>query len=156
MKYHAMKLVVVAIVASVMFVGYQCGSPEFTGAKVHIQQKNYKEAIRLLEVEVQKNPQNEEAWFFLGGLKADQGDLVGMNKCFDAALKISPKHAPEMRAMRYNQWGQNLNAGVNFLEKASSDSSQYFEKSIAAFEKAAAAWPDTSLTHRYLGYVYNN
>ena len=156
MKFHAIKLVILVTVASVMFVGYQCGSPEFTGAKVHIQQKNYKEAIRLLEIEVQKNPQNDEAWFFLGGLKADQGDLDGMNKSFDAALKISPKHAAEIRAMRYNQWGQNLNAGVNFLEKATSDSAQYFEKSINAFQKAIAAWPDTSLTYRYLGYVYNN
>lgn len=156
MKFHATKLVVLATVASFMFLGYQCGSPEFTGAKVHIQQKNYKEAIRLLEIEVQKNPQNDEAWFFLGGLKADQGDLTGMNKAFDAALKISPKHANEIRSMRYNQWGQNLNAGVNYLEKASSDSSQYFEKSLTAFQKAIAAWPDTSLTYRYLGYVYNN
>jgi tetratricopeptide (TPR) repeat protein len=156
MKFHATKLVILATVASFMFLGYQCGSPEFTGAKVHIQQKNYKEAMRLLELEVQKNPQNDEAWFFLGGLKADQGDLVGMNHAFNAALKISPKHAAEIRAMRYNQWGQNLNAGVNFLEKASSDSSQYFEKSITAFQKAIEAWPDTSLTYRYLGYVYNN
>lgn len=156
MKFHVIKLVVLAAVASMILVGYQCGSPEFTGAKVHIQQKNYKEAIRLLEIEVQKNPQNDEAWFFLGGLKADQGDLVGMNKSFEAALKISPKHAAEIRAMRYNQWGQNLNAGVNYLEKASSDSSQYYEKSITAFQKAIAAWPDTSLTFRYLGYVYNN
>jgi len=156
MKFHAIKLVILATVASFMFLGYQCGSPEFTGAKVHIQQKNYKEAIRLLEIEVQKNPQNEEAWFFLGGLKADQGDLIGMNHSFNAALKISPKHAAEIRAMRFNQWGQNLNAGVNYLEKASSDSAQYFEKSINAFQKAIDAWPDTSLTYRYMGYVYNN
>jgi len=156
MKFHATKLVILALAASFMFLGYQCGSPEFTGAKVYIQQKNYKEAIRLLELEVQKNPQNDEAWFFLGGLKADQGDLVAMNKAFDAALKISPKHAAEIRAMRYNQWGQNLNAGVNYLEKASSDSAHYFEKSINSFTKAIEAWPDTSLTYRYLGYVYNN
>lgn len=156
MKFHAVKLVILATVASVMFVGFQCGSPEFTGAKVHIQQKNYKEAMRLLEIEVQKNPQNEEAFFFLGGLKADVGDLVAMNSAFNAALKLSPKHTNEIRAMRYNQWGQNLNAGVNYLERASSDSSQYFDKSINAFQKAVEAWPDTSLTYRYIGYVYNN
>jgi tetratricopeptide (TPR) repeat protein len=156
MKHQALRLFVVALAASVMFLGYQCGSPEFTGAKVHIQNKNYKEAIRLLQIEVQKNPQNDEAWFFLGGLLADQGDLEGMNKSFIQALKVSPKHAAEMRAMRYNQWGQNLNAGVNYLERASSDSAQYFEKSMSSFNKAIQAWPDTSLTWRYLGYAYNN
>lgn len=156
MKYLATKLIILVAVASFMFFGYQCGSPEFTGAKVHIQQKNFKEAIRLLEVEVQKNPANEEAWFFLGGLRADQGDYEGMNKAFNQALKVSPKHAGEIRAMRYNHWGQNLNAGVSFLERASSDSAEYFEKSIASFTKASQAWPDTALTFRYMGYAYNN
>jgi tetratricopeptide (TPR) repeat protein len=156
MKYYATKLVLAITVASFMFFGYQCGSPEFTGAKVHLQQKNFKEALRLLELEVKKNPQNEEAWFFLGGLRADQGDLAGMNSAFQEALKISPKHTNEIHAMKYNQWGQNLNAGVNFLERASSDSAQYYDKAVAAFERSIAAWPDTALTYRYLGYVYNN
>ena len=156
MKHYATKLVFAATVASFLFFGYQCGSPEFTGAKVHMQQKNFKEALRLLELEVQKNPQNEEAWFFLGGLRADLGDLAGMNKAFKEALKLSPKHAGEIRAMQYNQWGQNLNAGVNFLERATADSAQYYEKSITSFHRAVDAWPDTALTYRYLGYVYNN
>ena len=156
MKSHALRLIILLGVASFMFFGYQCGSPEFTGAKVHIQQKNYPEAIRLLEIEVKKNPTNEEAGYLLGNLKADQGDLVGMNAAFNECLKLTPKHAPDIRIMRYSKWGQSLNTGVNLLEKATADSSQYFELSIAAFKKAIEAWPDTSLTYRYLGYVYNN
>jgi tetratricopeptide (TPR) repeat protein len=156
MKHNATKLILAATVASFMFFGYQCGSPEFTGAKVHMQQKNFKEAARLLEIEVKKNPQNEEAWFFLGSLRGDQGDLAGMNAAFSEALKISPKHAGEIHATRYNHWGQNLNAGVNFLERASPDSAHYYDKSIAAFRRSIASWPDTALTFRYLGYVYNN
>jgi tetratricopeptide (TPR) repeat protein len=156
MKAHAIRLFILLGVASFMFFGYQCGSPEFTGAKVHMQQKNWKEAIRLLEVEVKKNPANEEAWFFLGGLKADQGDLSGMNSAFNECLKISPKHLAEIRATRYNKWGQSLNTGVNMLEKATADSSQYYDLAITAFKKAIEAWPDTSLTYRYLAYVYNN
>jgi tetratricopeptide (TPR) repeat protein len=156
MKYFTMKLTVAAVAVSFLFFGYQCGSPEFTGAKVHIQQKNFKEAQRLLEIEVQKNPQNEEAWFFLGGLKADQGDYKGMNEAFSSCLNLSPKHQGEIKALRYNHWGVNLNAGVNFLERASSDSAHYFEKSITSFNKAIEVWPDTGLTYRYLGYAYNN
>lgn len=156
MKHNATKLILAVTVASFLFFGYQCGSPEFTGAKVHMQQKNFKEAVRLLEIEVKKNPQNEEAWFFLGSLRGDQGDLDGMNTAFKEALKISPKHANEIHATRYNQWGQNLNAGVNFLERASADSAHYYDKSVAAFRRSIAAWPDTALTYRYLGYVYNN
>jgi len=156
MKSHALRLVILLSVASFMFFGYQCGSPEFTGAKVHMQQKNWKEAIRLLEIEVKKNPTNEEAWFFLGGLKADQGDLEGMNAAFNECLKLSPKHAADIRSTRFNKWGQSLNTGVNMLEKASADSSQYYDLAIGAFKKAIEAWPDTALTYRYLAYVYNN
>ena len=156
MKGHLVVVVLGVVLASFLFLGYQCGSPEFTGAKVHIQQKNYKEAIRLLEIEVQKNPANEEAWFFLGGLKADEADYDGMNRAFNEASKLSNKHTAEIRAIRYNHWGQNLNTGVNFLERASSDSAEYFERAIGAFNKSIKAWPDTSLTYRYLAYAYNN
>lgn len=156
MKHNLLKVSFLIVVASLLFQGYQCASPEFTGAKVHIQQKHYKEAIRLLEIEVQKNPQNEEAWWFLGGLQADEGNYEGMNEAFNAALKISNKHAVDIKAIRYNHWGHNLNAGVSYLEKASSDSVEYFEKSITAFTKAINAWPDTAMTYKYLGYAYNN
>lgn len=156
MRQYYFKGVFALILASFILQGYQCGSPEFTGAKVHMQQKNYKEAIRLLEIEVAKNPANEEAWYLLGGLKADEHDYEGMNKAFTEALKLSNVHAEEIKAIRYNNWGQNLNAGVSYLERASADSAEYFEKSIRSFKQAIAAWPDTGMTHKYLGYAYNN
>ncbi len=77
-----------------------CGSPEFNGAKVFIQQGKYIDAIRLLEIEVEKNPTNEEAWFFLGGLKSHENDIDGMNRAFDECLKISSKHAANIQLIR--------------------------------------------------------
>ncbi|HTP79173.1 MAG TPA: tetratricopeptide repeat protein [Bacteroidota bacterium] len=142
--------------ACLLLLAFQCSSPEFTGAKIAVNQKNYKEAIRLLEIEVQKNPGNEEAWYLLGGLKADQYDYAGMNTAFDAAIKISQKHAQEIKKLRYNRWGVHVNLGVGYLERASQDSAQYFDLSINEFHRAMAAWPDTALTFRYLGYAYNN
>jgi hypothetical protein len=56
----------VLLAVAITTLGFQCGSPEFSGAKLRIQQKDYKGAINLLEKEVQKNPTNEEAWFLLG------------------------------------------------------------------------------------------
>ena len=136
--------------------GFQCGSPEFTGAKVQIQQKNYKEAIRLLEIEVKKNPDNDEAWYLLGALRADEGDYAGMNTAFDEALKLSNKHEADIHNERYRQWGRHLNAGVDYLNRASADSTQYYDRAIEQFDTASTIWPDTSLTFRYLGYAYNN
>lgn len=156
MTRSALRWLPAALISFLLFQGFQCGSPEFTGAKVQMQQKNYKEAIRLLELEVKKNPQNEEAWYFLGGLKADEGEYEGMNEAFDEALKISNLHARDIHTLRFSKWGLHLNAGVNYLERASSDSAEFFEKSIKEFNDAIRAWPDTGLTYRYLGYAYNN
>lgn len=141
---------------TLLFQGFQCASSEFTGAKLHIQQKNYPEAKRLLEVEVQKNPQNEEAWFLLGYLNGETSDYEAMNAAFTKALEISPKFSQDIHANRYNRWGQNLNQGLQYLELASPESSEYYDKALEAFSKAERAWPDTSLTYRYMGYAYYN
>ncbi len=147
----------VLIAVALMTQAFQCGSPEFTGAKVYIQQKNYKEAVRLLEAETQKNPNNEEAWYLLGLTKGkDLDDYVGMNQAFNAALKLSNAHQREIHALRYQKWVDHLNEGVSLLNKAMSDSSGYYDKSITEFNRAIQAWPDTSLTYRYLGHAYSS
>lgn len=156
MKSYGIKLLVIVSVSALLFQGFQCGSPEFTGAKLAMQQKNYKEAARLLEIEVQKNPKNEEAWFLLGNLRADMSDFEGMNAAFSEALKVSNKYAQDIRNVRSNHWGTHLNSGAGYLERATSDSSHLFDKAIVEFDKAAKALPETSLTYKYIGYAYNN
>ena len=156
MKSYSILMVCAALLVVLIFQGFQCASSEFTGAKLQLQQKNYAEAVRLLEIEVQKNPGNEEAWFMLGAIRGDEGDYVGMNVAFSNALKLSDKYARDIKNVQFGKWGSHLNTGVNYLERATPDSSVYFDESIAEFEKAAQAWPDTSLTYRYLGYAYNN
>lgn len=156
MKSYSIFIVCAALLVVLSFQGFQCASSEFTGAKLQLQQKNYAEAMRLLEIEVQKNPGNEEAWFMLGAIRGDEGDYVGMNVAFTNALNLSDKHARDIKNIQYGKWGNHLNTGVNYLERATPDSSVYLDESIAEFEKAAQAWPDTSLTYRYLGYAYNN
>ena len=146
----------VLIAFAITLEGFQCGSPEFSGAKLRIQQKDYKGAIKLLETEVQKNPKNEEAWFLLGELDADQGDFPGMNVAFNETLKLSSKHAKEIFNMRYSKWGVHVNDGVSDLARASADSTQFFESAVNNFKTAAEIWPDTGLTYKYLGIAYNN
>jgi len=149
-------LLLVFTVLALLLQGFQCASSEFTGAKLKMTQKNYKEAKRLLEIEVQKNPGNDEAWYLLGALSAEDQEYARMNEAFDSSLKLSDKHASDIRTIRYNQWGIHLNAGVKWLERATPESTMYFDQAIDEFSKAAISNPDTSLTYRYLGYAYNN
>jgi tetratricopeptide (TPR) repeat protein len=146
----------IVLAFAVMTQGFQCGSPEFSGAKLRIQQKDYKGAIALLEKEVQKNPTNEDAWFLLGELDADQGDYAGMNIAFAQTLKLSDKHAVQIHNMRYNRWGQHVNDGVSDLSRASADSMQFYDSAVNQFKMAEEIWPDTSLTYKYLGIAYYN
>ncbi len=156
MKSKTILLSFVVLAAFVFFQGFQCASSEFTGAKLAVQQKNLAEAKRLLEIEVQKNPSNEEAWYLLGGIRSEESDYVGMNQAFEEALKISQKHAGEIKGLRYNRWAFHLNRGVMALERAIPESSMFFEEALNEFAKARESWPDTSLTYRYIGYAYNN
>ena len=156
MKPYAIILLVLTMLALVLFQGFQCASSEFTGAKLKMTQKNYKEAKRLLEIEVQKTPGNDEAWYLLGALCSEDREYVRMNEAFNKHLELSDKHAIDIRNIRFNRWGVHLNMGVRALERATPESTAYFDESIEEFSNAAAAWPDTSLTYRYLGYSYNN
>ena len=156
MKPYAVVLRVFTLLALVLMQGFQCASSEFTGAKLKMTQKNYKEAKRLLEIEVQKNPGNDEAWYLLGALCSEDQEYVRMNEAFDSALQLSDKHATDIRNVKFNRWGIHLNSGVRALERATPESTIYFDEAIEEFNKAAAASPDTSLTYRYLGYAYNN
>jgi len=148
--------VALLIACAICTQGFQCGSPEFSGAKLRIQQKDYPGAIKLLETEVKKNPTNEEAWYLLGGLDADQGDYAGMNTAFEEALKLNNKHANEIYRIRYSKWGTHVNDGVTYLNRATTDSTQFYDSAASEFKTAGLIWPDTALTYKYLGIAYNN
>jgi tetratricopeptide (TPR) repeat protein len=138
-----------------MTQGFQCGSPEFTGAKVQEQNKNYPEAARLYEKEIQKNPANQEAWYYLGRLRGTQlNDYAGMNQAFNEANKISNKYATEINAYRTQFWIQHINGGVAYAKRASSDSAQYYDKAIEEYIMAAAMLPDSALTYHYMALTY--
>ncbi|MEX1139298.1 MAG: tetratricopeptide repeat protein [Bacteroidota bacterium] len=156
MKSNILLLLIIVLVALVSFQGFQCASSEFTGAKLALSQKNIPEAKRLLEIEVQKNPTNEEAWYFLGGVLAEESEYAGMNQAFEEALKLSQKHAREIQSTRYNRWASHLNVGAGYLDRAAPESTMFFDQALEEFTKASKAWPDTSLTYRYIGYAYNN
>lgn len=153
MKYF---LILLGILAFFGLQAFQCASSEFTGAKLALQQNNFAEAKRLLNEEVTKNPGNEEAWFLLGGIHSEQSEYAEMNRAFDEALKLSPKHTQEIKGTRYNKWAQHLNKGAGLLERASPESTMFFDQALEEFEKARLAFPDTALTYRYIGYAHNN
>lgn len=147
-------LLLFLLCAGLITQGFECGSADFEGGKVYQQQKNYKEAIKLFESELQKNKTNEEAWFRLGVVKGEMDDMEGMNEAFIQARKLSDVHASEIHDIRFNHWATHLNAGVAYKNRASKDSTVFYDKAIDEYRKAVSAWPDTSMTYFYLGSMY--
>ena len=143
------------LLAGFLTQGFQCGSPDFTGAKVQEQNNNFPEAEKLYEKEVQKNPANHEAWFRLGRIRGVQlNDYAGMNQAFKESEKLSSEFSNDIRALRGHFWVQFINSGVVYKNRASSDSLQFFDKAIEDFKTAATIWPDTSMTYLYLASAY--
>jgi tetratricopeptide (TPR) repeat protein len=155
MKPHIFSLFFILLLAGFITQGFQCGSPDFTGAKVQEQNKNYPEAAKLYEKEVQKNPANFEAWFRLGRLRGmELNDFAGMNQAFRESEKLSPVYANDIHALRTHFWVQFINNGVNAKNRATKDSMQYYDLAIEDYKTANVIWPDTSITFLYLAGAY--
>jgi len=155
MKYNLYHVLFALLLAAFLTLGFQCGSPDFTGAKVQEQNNNFPEAAKLYEKEVQKNPANYEAWFRLGRVRGMQlNDFAGMNQAFHESEKISKEFSNDIRALRSHFWVQFINSGVVYKNRASKDSMQFYDKAIEDYQTAATIWPDTSITYLYLAGAY--
>jgi tetratricopeptide (TPR) repeat protein len=155
MKNNFYYFVLALLLAGFIIQGFQCGSPDFTGAKVQEQNKNYVEAAKLYEKEVQKNPLNHEAWFRLGRIRGEElNDYEGMTAAFREAEKLSPTYTNEIHACRFKVWAQHINNGVDFYKRASADSLLYYDRAIEEYKKSVGVWPDTSLTYIFLTQAY--
>ena len=119
MKRNIFSLFFALLLAGFITQGFQCGSPDFTGAKVQEQNKNYREAAKLYEKEVQKNPANFEAWYRLGRLRGmELNDFAGMTQAFRESEKLSPAFSSDIHALRGHFWVQFINSGVNNKNRA--------------------------------------
>jgi tetratricopeptide (TPR) repeat protein len=155
MKSNLFYLFFALLLAGFFTQGFQCGSPDFTGAKVQEQNKNYPEAAKLYEKEIQKNPVNAEAWFRLGRIRGMQlNDFDGMNDAFNQAEKNSKEFSSDIRALRVYYWVQFINSGVVNKNRATNDSLQYYDKAIEDYTAASKMRPDTSITYLYIAAAY--
>lgn len=91
----------------------------------------------LLEA-IQQNGQekNPAAWYYLGRVYLQQGDLAGADSAFTKAEAMSPGCKQDISAQRYNGWVPLINAGISFAKEQKNDSA------LALFREANLIYRD--------------
>lgn len=143
------------------FMAFQCSSTELTSAKLYIQQKNFAKAKESLLKEVEKNPQSDEGYYYLGYVNGEQGDMPAMLENFEKSLEISNKFQKNIEDYKKYHWAENFNRGVGLFNKAAKvddkdSTDMYLNKAIEHFEFAIACQPDSADTYKNLIFAYKS
>jgi predicted Zn-dependent protease len=116
MKSTIIAAILLLTLSAMMLTGFQCGSAEFTSAKLYISRGDFVNAERTLAQEVQKNPVNAEAWFYLGDVRLSltPPNIQGMMDAFDKALAIpaGQEFAEKINYDKNRAWSLSLNSAV--------------------------------------------
>jgi tetratricopeptide (TPR) repeat protein len=146
-----------ALVLYLTFTGFQCGSSEMTTAKLAYSQKNLDKADSSFMKEVEKNPVNGEAWYYLGRVRLEKGNYAGMAEAYKQSLSVTKEFEPKIIDDKKYVWGVTLNQGVNFFNRsqilrndpAKKDSADlYLQRSIDAYKMALVVNPDSVITYQ--------
>lgn len=105
----------------------------------------------LLEA-IQQNGQaeNPAAWYYLGRIYLQQGDLVGADSALTRAEKGAPQCAEDIQGYRQNGWAALMRAGNNFEEQQNPDSA------LVMYREAAMIHPASPLAPYFIAKVLND
>ena len=104
----------------------------------------------LLEA-IQQNGQaeNPAAWYYLGRIYLQQGNLVGADSALTRAEKGAPQCSADIQSYRQNGWAALMRAGNNFEEQKNADSA------LVMYRQAAAIFPKSPLSPYFVAKVMN-
>ena len=158
MKQLSFLVVIAAILFPLMLTGFQCGSAEATSAKLYIQRQDWENAEKALAKEVDSNPKNAEAWYLLGDVRRQKGDISGMMTAFNSSVQAGPEFADKIRLTRLSVWGNSFNLGVALYNKSLTvpqDTASFLRnKAVESYQKAVLVIPDSASTYVNLALTY--
>lgn len=158
---------VIVIVLVLWFIGAGCKPPEIEGTIVHMQAKRMQDAYDLALVAVEKYPTVSEAWYLLGKLQGERGEIKEMSESYNKSLAIDAMFESEIKAEKAFYYSKYFNMGVTkyyneFLklpddQVGSEEAIGYLDSSLVCFEKARYIKNDYS-TNRLIAmsYMYKN
>lgn len=105
---------------------------------------------KVLVEAIEKNGQdkNAAAWYYLGRVYLQQGDIVGADSAFTKAEALAPKCKEEISKVRYTGWVPLVNAGIEFTRAQNRDSA------LAVFRQANIIYRDKPLAYLNGGVIF--
>lgn len=163
MKQSLLVILTLILMSALSFLGFQCGSAESTSAKLYIQRGDLVSAEKALEKEVQKNPNNAEAWYLLGDIRRQTGNIKGMVNAYDSSLRINKEWEQKIVESKKYVWGQNINLGVTRFNTSRTAATKGEPKdsverlthlAINAYNDALLVNADSAITYQNLAIAY--
>lgn len=99
---------------------------------------------------IQKNGQdkNPAAWYYLGRVYLQQGDIAGADTAFTKAEALAPACKQEISNLRYAGWVPLVNGGITFTKEEKDDSA------LALFRQANTIYRDKPLAYLSGGVIF--
>jgi tetratricopeptide (TPR) repeat protein len=101
---------------------------------------------------IQQNGQakNPAAWYYLGRIYLQQGNLTGADTTLARAEQLAPDCKKDIQLFRRSAWIPLLTAGSKFYDEKNLDSAQVL------LRQAALIYPASPITWNYLGSLAND
>jgi tetratricopeptide (TPR) repeat protein len=101
---------------------------------------------------IDKNGQdkNPAAWYYLGRIYLQQGDIVAADSALTKAETMAPKCKEEISKVRYIGWVPLVNAGITFAKEQKNDSA------LALFRQASIVYRDKPAAYLNAGVIFAN
>jgi len=105
---------------------------------------------KVLREAIQQNGQdkNPAAWYYLGRIYLQRGDLVGADSALSKAEALDPACKEDFTQARYVAWVPLLNAGIQFSQAKNNDSA------LALFRQANTIYRDKSTSYLNAGVIF--
>lgn len=94
----------------------------------------------------EKNP---AAWYFLGRIYLQQGDISGADSTLTRAVELAPNCAKEVDQYRKNAWVSLVKAGSKFEEEKNADSA------LVMYRQAAVVYHGSPITNYQIAAIMN-
>jgi tetratricopeptide (TPR) repeat protein len=125
-----------------------------TGVETEVQENKtrvWESGRKVLVEAIQQNGQGENpaAWYYLGRIYLQRGDIAGADTALAKAEKGAPQCAKDIQGYRQNGWAALMRAGNNFEEQKNADSA------LVLYRQAAQVHPRSPLSPYFVAKVLN-